>query len=107
MGAYGSPDLPPNNDYKYSSPVSYQDPYKPQKEKSGCLHEFFIALGLIVVFLTIFGIVGFSFRIMKKQVNQLHHLVSVKIIFYQVLFPFCRIQMILLISCKVGLRQQC
>jgi len=66
VGAYGSPELPPNNTkdnnngYQYQS--SYQSPYKPNNPKSengGCLKNGLILLGLLSLFFVIFSFASY------------------------------------------------
>jgi hypothetical protein len=63
MGAYGSPELPPNNNsYGYQSPYqsqpSYPNHYKSESKKGGCLKNGLIFLGLLAFFLFVYGFVS-------------------------------------------------
>ncbi len=53
VGAYGSPDLPPNDNWH-----GYQDSCKPKKQSSGCLKNVLIGVLLVAVFLFLFYVVS-------------------------------------------------
>lgn len=61
MGAYGSPELYPNNndyEYKYQSPN--QPPYKQKRNTSSCLTNFFAVVGIasIIIFIVMLLVNG-------------------------------------------------
>ncbi len=67
MGAYGSPELPPNksnNNYGYG--YHYQ---KPKGETGGCLKNGLIAVGLLLVFFVVFGLASSMINSGSPRVN--------------------------------------
>jgi hypothetical protein len=73
MGAYGSPELPPNNsnnNYGYGSNYTYGYHYqKPKGETGGCLKNGLIAVGLLLVFFVVFGLASSMINGGSPRVN--------------------------------------
>lgn len=67
MGAYGSPELPPNNpSNNYGYGYHYQ---KPKGETGGCLKNGLIAVGLLLVFFVVFGLASSMINGGSPRVN--------------------------------------